>query len=81
MKQLAVEAAPLGISVVLAIFYFRSDLFMLSILDLDPALGYTKQEAVSLYAIPYAILVDREGKIIAKGLSGEALEQKLREVL
>ena len=32
-------------------------------------------------AIPFAVLIDKEGKIIAKGLSGEELEQKLIEVL
>ncbi len=41
-------------------------------------------EVVKLYqvdAIPYTVLVDKEGKIIAKGLSGNELEQKLLEVL
>lgn len=32
-------------------------------------------------AIPYTILVDKEGKIIAKGLRGQDLENKLKEVL
>ena len=32
-------------------------------------------------AIPFSVLVDKEGKIIAKGLSGDELEQKLMEVL
>jgi peroxiredoxin len=31
--------------------------------------------------IPYTVLVDREGKILAKGLRGEALERKLEEIL
>jgi len=31
--------------------------------------------------IPYTVLVDRNGNIIAKGLRGEALEQKIKEVL
>jgi peroxiredoxin len=31
--------------------------------------------------IPFTVLVDREGKIIAKGLRGEQLESKLEEVL
>nr|MBA3900830.1 TlpA family protein disulfide reductase [Bacteroidota bacterium] len=31
--------------------------------------------------IPHTVLVDREGKIIAKGLRGQALEQKIEEVL
>jgi thiol-disulfide isomerase/thioredoxin len=32
-------------------------------------------------AIPYSVLVDKDGKIVAKGLSGDALEQKLIETL
>ncbi len=32
-------------------------------------------------AIPYTVLIDREGKIIAKGLRGEELELKLKEIL
>jgi peroxiredoxin len=35
----------------------------------------------SVEGIPYTVLVDRNGNIIAKGLRGEALEQKLKEVL
>ncbi len=31
--------------------------------------------------IPYTVLIDKEGKIIAKGLSGDELEQKLLEIL
>lgn len=31
--------------------------------------------------IPYTVLLDREGKIIAKGLRGEQLEQKLKQLL
>jgi hypothetical protein len=31
--------------------------------------------------IPYTVLVDKEGKIIATGLRGETLEQKLSELL
>lgn len=41
-------------------------------------------EAARLYnvqAIPYTVLLDREGKIIAKNLRGQELEQKLAEVL
>ncbi|MBX3165349.1 MAG: redoxin domain-containing protein [Bacteroidetes bacterium] len=41
-------------------------------------------EAARLYnvqAIPYTVLLDREGKIIAKNLRGEDLETKLAEVL
>lgn len=39
---------------------------------------------VQLYnieAIPFTVLVDRDGKILAKNLRGEELEKKLREVL
>ncbi|MEO8713106.1 MAG: TlpA disulfide reductase family protein, partial [Parafilimonas sp.] len=32
-------------------------------------------------AIPFNVLIDPQGKIIASGLRGEALEQKLSEVL
>lgn len=40
-------------------------------------------EAQDLYAfdgIPYTVLIDKDGKIIAKGLRGEALEQELEEI-
>ena len=40
--------------------------------------------AVSLYGvdgIPYNVLVDPQGKIIATALRGEALQQKLSEVI
>jgi peroxiredoxin len=43
-----------------------------------------KSAAGQLYGvegIPYTVLVDRSGNIIAKGLRGEALEQKIKEVL
>jgi hypothetical protein len=30
--------------------------------------------------IPYTVLIDREGKIIAKNLRGEELERKLEEL-
>ncbi len=32
-------------------------------------------------SIPYTVLVNKEGKIIATGLSGESLEQKLKELI
>lgn len=32
-------------------------------------------------SIPHTVLIDREGKIIATGLRGESLEQKLKELL
>ncbi len=41
-------------------------------------------EVVKVYnidAIPYTVLIDKNGKIIAKGLSGVELEQKLIEIL
>jgi len=47
-------------------------------------LKYWKSEVVTLYSIkgiPFAVLLDPEGKIIAKNLRGEALEKKLEEVL
>jgi peroxiredoxin len=34
----------------------------------------------NISAIPFTILIDKEGKIIKKGLRGEALEQKLEEI-
>ena len=46
-------------------------------------LKYWQSEVVSLYGfsgIPYTVLIDREGKIIAKGLRGEQLESKLTEI-
>ena len=35
----------------------------------------------NITAIPQTILLDKEGKIIAKGLRGEELEQKLASLL
>ncbi len=46
-------------------------------------LKYWQSEAVGLYGfsgIPYTVLIDREGKIIAKGLRGQQLESKLAEI-
>ena len=46
-------------------------------------LQYFNSEAASLYninAIPATVLLDKEGKIIAKNLRGEALEEKLAEI-
>jgi len=43
-----------------------------------------ESEVVHTYqieAIPYTVLIDKEGRIIAKGLSGDELEQKLLEIL
>ncbi len=43
-----------------------------------------ESNVVKLYniqGIPYTVLLDREGKILAKNLRGEELEQKLTEVL
>lgn len=47
-------------------------------------LKYFQSEAAKTYdiqGIPYSLLLDKEGKIIAKNLRGAALEQKLEEVL
>jgi len=47
-------------------------------------LKYWSSAAAKVYnvtGIPYTILLDKEGKIIAKNLRGEALEQKIAEVL
>lgn len=46
-------------------------------------LKYFNSEAAALYninAIPATVLLDREGKIIAKNLRGQALEAKLAEI-
>ncbi|NLA63004.1 MAG: TlpA family protein disulfide reductase, partial [Bacteroidales bacterium] len=43
-----------------------------------------ESEAVGLYAIksiPHTVLLDKEGKIIAKDLRGEQLEEKLAELM
>jgi alkyl hydroperoxide reductase subunit AhpC len=47
-------------------------------------LGFWNNAAAQEYGvtgIPYTVLVDREGKILDKGLRGEQLEQKLAELL
>ena len=47
-------------------------------------LGYWKSAPAILYgvsSIPFTLLIDRNGKIIAKKLRGEGLEQKLAELL
>jgi peroxiredoxin len=38
-------------------------------------------QSYGVNSIPFTVLVDRNGNIIAKGLRGEALEKKLKEVL
>lgn len=46
-------------------------------------LQYFNSEAAALYninAIPATVLLDEEGKIVAKNLRGEALEEKLAEI-
>ncbi|MFL5765452.1 MAG: redoxin family protein [Bacteroidia bacterium] len=46
--------------------------------------GYWQSPVVALYnitGIPTNVLIDKDGKIIAKNLRGEALEEKLAEVL
>ncbi|GIV26921.1 MAG: thiol:disulfide interchange protein [Bacteroidia bacterium] len=37
-------------------------------------------QTFNVEAIPYTILIDKDGKIIAKGLRGEELENKLKEI-
>lgn len=47
-------------------------------------LKFWQTAAIDVYgfnSIPFTVLIDRDGKIIAKGLRGPALEQKLIEVL
>lgn len=47
-------------------------------------LKFWESEAVRIYgiqSIPYTVLIDKEGKIIATDLRGENLEKKLKEVL
>jgi len=47
-------------------------------------LKYWKSAGAAAYgvtAIPYTVLIDQEGKIVAKKLRGDALEQKLAELL
>ena len=47
-------------------------------------LKYWQSAAGTTYgvqSIPFTVLVDKEGNIIAKGLRGDALEQKIKEVL
>lgn len=47
-------------------------------------LQYFESQAAALYnvqAIPFTVLLDREGNIIAKNLRGKALEEKLEEIL
>ncbi len=46
-------------------------------------LAYWKSEVVEKYnfsGIPYTVLVDPRGRILAKGLRGDALEKKLQEI-
>ncbi len=47
-------------------------------------LKYWNCEGAQLYAvssIPHTVLIDGEGTIIARGLHGEGLQEKLAEVL
>ena len=47
-------------------------------------LQYWNSPVVKLFGvegIPYTYLLDKNGKIIAKGLMGKALEDKLKELL
>jgi len=47
-------------------------------------LGYWQSSVVKQYnisGIPFTCLLDKEGKIVAKGLRGEELEQKILQLL
>jgi len=47
-------------------------------------LKFWQSEAAKLYnvsSIPFALLLDKEGKIIAKNLRGQALDDKLAELM
>ena len=47
-------------------------------------LKFWETAAIDLYGfngIPFTVLIGRDGKILAKGLRGPALEAKLKEVL
>jgi peroxiredoxin len=47
-------------------------------------LKYWQSAGAQLYgvsSIPYTVLVDRDGKIVAKNLRGEELEEKVKEIL
>lgn len=47
-------------------------------------LQYWNSEGAKLYAvssIPHTVLIDGEGTIIARGLHGEELQEKLAEVI
>jgi O-antigen/teichoic acid export membrane protein len=54
-RQLILESLPLGLSILLTIVYFRSDMFMLGVLPLNPALGLVNKQAIGLYNLPYSI--------------------------
>lgn len=43
-----------------------------------------RTEAIGIYGfggIPFTVLIDRQGKILARGLRGDQLEEKLKEIL
>ncbi|HOW31941.1 MAG TPA: TlpA disulfide reductase family protein, partial [Bacteroidales bacterium] len=47
-------------------------------------LKYWKSEGAAIYgvtSIPYSVLIDREGRIVAKKLRGDALDKKVAELL
>ena len=47
-------------------------------------LGFWNNAAAQQYgvgSIPYTVLVDREGRIVEKGLRGEQLEARLADLL
>jgi hypothetical protein len=46
--------------------------------------GIPQSEGAKLYGIngvPYSVLIDRDGFIIARGLRGDDLDQKLAELM
>jgi O-antigen/teichoic acid export membrane protein len=54
-RSLIVEALPLGLSIVLTILYFRSDMFLLGVLPLDIKMNLSGERAVGLYSMAYGI--------------------------
>jgi thioredoxin-related protein len=47
-------------------------------------LKYWQNKAARLYgvnSIPHSVLLDKDGKIIAKNLRGAALQEKLKELM
>lgn len=55
-KRLFIESLPLGVSIMLTLFYFKSDIFLLSVLPLPNDVGYGKDDAVGLYNLSFSML-------------------------